>query len=224
MSDHALVQHAVDVPVRPESEPVSVVKSVESLYAVIVTFGDGGDDVRIGPIPSSDQADRIVANLKMRVDAPDDARGQRIAYDPAVGHLALVPLRAEAIAALAEIPQEARFPDLWTRLVAQEGFEEARRLWDEASTVYASIHNAPQEEVVQSQQEAPPAQAQAELELEMLGNVSRLMMQRVWKLMMVDVSRGWSPRYVEGWNDAVQAACDIIRESVPAEGDTTPLT
>lgn len=106
--------------------------------AVIITK-PGYDTVRIGPIHFHHQAESWIRALNMcrhSTVMPEGTTWEIAPYDPAVPHddPAQIPTTpAELGVAIAQIDRigEAEFPDLFVRLQAVIGTDEAMRLWDQ---------------------------------------------------------------------------------------------
>lgn len=115
------------------NEPV-----MDERYAVIVTR-PGHDTARIGPIPWKHQADSMTANLNLQLHSTAHPEGTHIAagiYAPALPHLPLLPIDAYALAELVhqepDTSPEERFPDTYSRLLAQVGYDRSADLWHAA--------------------------------------------------------------------------------------------
>jgi hypothetical protein len=128
-------------------------------FSVIVTK-PGHDTIGVGPFTDSWSARSFAHALDHSVRGTGAPAGTTLditGYDPALPHL---PLPATDPAELArQIDQEsdqagpAGFPDLFTRLVAHRGWEDAARAWLEARA-----HRAPAVETDPAGGEQPDAQ------------------------------------------------------------------
>ncbi|MEU5239703.1 hypothetical protein ACH4UR_25420 [Streptomyces lydicus] len=118
--------------------PTSIPNSPE--LAIKVTRTDGGTTL-IGPIPFQHIADHMVLAFKSmahNTTGADGARYEVSEFSPRSGetYLPLVPASTDAITSLMDDTVqgvEAPFPDLWSRLHAQHGYETACRAWRRAT-------------------------------------------------------------------------------------------
>lgn len=101
---------------------------------------EGGAVVRIGPIGYQHVAEQMIRAFRMMAHNTTGAAGASYEiglYRPKEGetYLPLVPARADVLLQLMDHPvqgSEAQFPDLWSRLQAQHGYETAVEAWTTA--------------------------------------------------------------------------------------------
>lgn len=112
-------------------------------YSIIVTRGDG-TVVFIGPIPYRHVAEQMhryfTGEARVHTAGAAEAEVKIVGYDPSIEHLPLVPANAMAVYDLLDHPVQgsnAPFPDLWTRMHAQHGYETAKKAWNEACVIKA---------------------------------------------------------------------------------------
>lgn len=120
-------------------------------YAVILTR-PGLDPVRLGPYEKEHQAEQMAGALRYQMRHTQHVEGTVIDvgdYRPELEHLD--PRVPSAPYALAEVMDDDEggdgtgnnFPDLYTRLAAQEGHERASEAWSKACNVYDSLRHGP---------------------------------------------------------------------------------
>ncbi|MFD8648667.1 hypothetical protein [Streptomyces mirabilis] len=108
--------------------------SISEDLAIAVTRADGGI-TRIGPILYRHIAEQMVRNFQSMASNTEGAAGASygiVPYWPQPGetYLPLVPANADVIVGLLEKAGEREpFPDLWSRLHAEHGYETAERAW-----------------------------------------------------------------------------------------------
>lgn len=102
--------------------------------ALTVTRADGGI-VRIGPIGYQRVADQMVRTFESMATNTTGAAGARYRIEPYAPkpdetYLPLVPASTDAVlTAMEDEGNNAPFPDLWSRLRAQHGYEVALQAW-----------------------------------------------------------------------------------------------
>lgn len=108
--------------------------------SVIVTK-PGHDTVRVGPFTEPWRAHGFAHTLDRGVRGAGAPAGTSLdvaAYDPALPHLPVPATDPAALARQMDTEPDQRgpdgFPDLFTRLVADRGWEDAARAWLEART------------------------------------------------------------------------------------------
>ncbi|MEV7675072.1 hypothetical protein [Streptomyces sp. NPDC088752] len=118
-----------------------MISTTEDL-ALIVTRADDSM-ARIGPIGFRHVAEQMVRTFQSMATNTTGAAGARYAitsYAPEPGETYLPLVHASTYAVLDVIDDpvqgsEALFPDLWSRLHAQHGYETAERIWKNACAV-----------------------------------------------------------------------------------------
>lgn len=129
----------------------------DSQWAVIINR-PGYDPVRVGPL-SEPAADTQAADFRMQLTGTQHVPGTTITtgpYDPSHPHLGPVLMDSFALAdaVLAEPPSPmdgTNFPDLYSRLRAQDGSDRAREVWGRALDIAGAI----EEEQLAEQAAAP---------------------------------------------------------------------
>lgn len=120
-------------------------------YAVVLSRPDF-DPVRLGPYEKEHQAEEMAAGLRRQMHNTHHVQGTVIDigdYRPELDHLApRVPAEPYALAdAMDDEPggdgTGRNFPDLYARLVAQEGHDRAAELWGKACRVYDYLRHGP---------------------------------------------------------------------------------
>lgn len=105
--------------------------------AILVTREDGGE-TRIGPIFYEHVAEQMVRafeGMRTNTEGAAGARFEIVGYDENKEHLSTVSaMRDGVLLAMYEEGNRADgpFPDLWSRLHAQHGYDQALRAWSEA--------------------------------------------------------------------------------------------
>lgn len=114
--------------------------SISEDLALIVTRADGGI-VRIGPILYRHIAEQMMRTFESMATNTTGAAGADYSIEPywpqpGETYLPLVPANADVLVGLLEKetgPGEPEpFPDLWSRLHAQHGYEVAQKAWKTA--------------------------------------------------------------------------------------------
>jgi hypothetical protein len=119
-------------------------------YSVIVTR-PGHDTVRIGPFGYHHLAEHATWDLQGQLRNTCHPEGTTIAvapFDESLPHLPLAPRDAMSLALLMDDEPSgggtgSNFPDLYSRLHAQVGYEEAARLWGNACSLYDAMRAEP---------------------------------------------------------------------------------
>lgn len=119
----------------------------EPLYSAVITK-PGHGIVRLGPLGFQHVAEHMVWDLCSQLHSTSHPAGTTIEvapFDESLPHLPLLPRDSMELANLMDGEQGddgsgASFPDLFSRLHAQEGYEVAARLWGNACSLYDSMH------------------------------------------------------------------------------------
>ncbi|MET9427948.1 MULTISPECIES: hypothetical protein [unclassified Streptomyces] len=120
-------------------------------YAVVLTR-PGLDPVRLGPYETERQAERMAAGLRSQTHHTQHVEGTTFDVDnyrPELQHLdARVPVDPYTLAEAMDDDQDGdgtgrNFPDLYARLLAQEGHACAADLWGKACQEYDDLHHGP---------------------------------------------------------------------------------
>lgn len=119
-------------------------------YSVIVTR-PGYDTIRIGPFGFRHLAEHATWDLHGQLHNTSHPDGTAIEvgpYDEALPHTPLTPRDAMGLALLMDDEPDgnengSNFPDLYARLHAQVGYDEAARLWGNACSLYDAMHAEP---------------------------------------------------------------------------------
>ncbi|MFJ4988781.1 hypothetical protein ACIP9H_33895 [Streptomyces sp. NPDC088732] len=118
----------------------------EAQFAVIVTR-PGHDTVRIGPFDFRHQAEHATWDFRSQLRNTTHPDGTTIdfgPYDESLPHTSRTPRDAMELALLMDSEPDgdgtgSNFPDLFSRLHAEAGYEEAARLWKNACSLYDSL-------------------------------------------------------------------------------------
>lgn len=120
--------------------------TTETELAVVVTK-PGYDIVRIGPFPFEFQARGFAHSLEFRAFQSVRPEGTTVSVEPYNAELPHTPLPPNDPYALADLmdsePEhgEVAYPDLWTRLEAHYGYDEAAQVWRAACSAYDDLHS-----------------------------------------------------------------------------------
>ncbi|MCZ1012061.1 hypothetical protein [Streptomyces lydicus] len=142
--------------------PMSTTDPAE--LAIKVTRTDGGTTL-IGPIAFEHIAQQMVRSFELMAHNTTGADGAQYevgpyAPEPGETYLPLVPADTDTVMSLMDDPVqgiEAPFPDLWSRLHAQHGYETARQVWHPATGMIDLLTKATEDEEDSPMNQSPPA-------------------------------------------------------------------
>lgn len=127
-----------------EARPSRIPAPDHDQYAVVLTR-PGLPDIRFGPYDFLHEAASITASLRQQRSSTQHVPGTTVTVHPYIPdldytdpHVTTDPIE---VATLLDREPAAdgtgrNFPDLWARLQAQEGYEEAARIWTRACMAY----------------------------------------------------------------------------------------
>lgn len=125
---------------------------MEQQFSVIV-IKPGYDDARIGPFDYEYAARSFAHSLDRQMSHTTHPEGTTLAFAPYDGQLPHIPVPPRDADSIAQQMDDdppgdgsgVNFPDLYARLTAHYGYEEAGRIWQRACSIYDAM-NTPEEE------------------------------------------------------------------------------
>ncbi|GGN46338.1 DUF1643 domain-containing protein [Streptomyces fuscichromogenes] len=150
---HPLRLHAGLTPQPWQARPTRRQEAEDARYAVVLAR-PGLPDLRYGPHEYLHRAASIATSLRQQLSSTQHVPGTTVTVHPYLPDLdytePFVPRDPDQLADLMDTEPGGdgtgrNFPDLWARLEAQEGYEEAERIWRKACIAYDVLHHAPAE-------------------------------------------------------------------------------
>ncbi|MGW7425765.1 DUF1643 domain-containing protein [Streptomyces sp. NPDC054813] len=131
-----------------EARPSRLLTSEREAQYAVVLARPGLPDIRLGPYDYLHQAASIATSLRLQRTSTQHVPGTTVTVHPHLPGLDYLnphlPTDPDQLAMLMDSDPDGdgtgrNFPDLWARLHAQEGYEEAARIWKRACIAYDAL-------------------------------------------------------------------------------------